>query len=565
MTVISEPNKKHLITLKNKYSNLPGYTKIFFPKILATALSDLDENAPTIDQAKRIFYACINLKSPHQKWFFSCIADFCITDFYLGVELIHYEGMLNGESGDANFASIAGALNSDIAARALNIMNNASLLGELGYREAIMKHQHPICLASAFITAHHAGLLTGTQGKANCDSLTRQTNINYLSQTLEMLNEAGLLNGEQGQLYFNALITYTNIFFDDPSKYVFWIVPRHLLTADTIQQMIRIAEQHQRTPTLGQTAMRNYVNQLIGIIPSCTNVFNGPQSTHTASIHQSVSASANRLMESYGANISLNKQIEKITKWTDELPSGTLKHDAAKRCIRRITALEFQDPKSHVSLKQLLALAWLAVHDNTKRQGTLEDAKLLLLDGFYEIQRGYNLSSSGVDDQSKDKSICISGTFNKLIEKLGGIHSDIQLFFITDDGAAVKFQIIVQEEARLYLTALGATELKNMLIKIRAEENFMPMWTYISDKVENRIFEEFGCLYPEGNKNERFIGLMAANIDVPIDGVVNNVEGRHSMSKNSHTFFSTVNDTIPEERTLSSGEHERAHARVFTI
>jgi hypothetical protein len=47
-------------------------------------------------------------------------------------------------------------------------------------------------------------------------------------------------------------------------------------------------------------------------------------------------------------------------------------------------------------------LAFTAIHDETKRQGTLEDALALFVEGLYEIQRGDNLNEDGIDNESPE-------------------------------------------------------------------------------------------------------------------------------------------------------------------
>ncbi|MFZ4076403.1 MAG: hypothetical protein ACOYKA_00320, partial [Legionellaceae bacterium] len=177
---------------------------------------------------------------------------------------------------------------------------------------------------------------------------------------------------------------------------------------------------------------------------TATPAFNTTQSTHTASVHTSVSASAIRLRESYGSRIAsqqdLNAVIAEMGQWVASISRSSQKGAAAARCFRRITAYHyfFTDPTSQVSTRLLLAFVWRAVHDNAKRTGSLDDAQALLIDGLYEIQRGYNLSEEGEDDELDDHPICVAGTFNKLMEKLNGIHSDVEVYYITTQGAALK-------------------------------------------------------------------------------------------------------------------------------
>ena len=159
----------------------------------------------------------------------------------------------------------------------------------------------------------------------------------------------------------------------------------------------------------------------------------------------------------------LERVIKDISTWLTEVPGNSLQIMAAKRCFPRLTAVDytFTDPESLVSTRQLLALAWIAIHDESKRHSgtTLDHAKALLLEGLYEIQRGYNISGNNVDNNApNDLSICVAGTFNKIIEKLQGVHSSVKIDYITMEGAALKLQAVVREEAMSYLKSLLATE-----------------------------------------------------------------------------------------------------------
>ncbi len=113
----------------------------------------------------------------------------------------------------------------------------------------------------------------------------------------------------------------------------------------------------------------------------------------------------------------------------------------------------YTDPTSGVNTRELLALSWLAVNDDGVRTGSFDDAKNQFIEGLYEIQRGYNLSEAGVDLHGSDVFICSGGTFNKLLEKLSGVHPDVTIEFITPELAALKLPIIVKEEVVSYLAA----------------------------------------------------------------------------------------------------------------
>ena len=187
------------------------------------------------------------------------------------------------------------------------------------------------------------------------------------------------------------------------------------------------------------------------------HVINPGQSTHTASVHRTVSESAIRLAKRYGSMIEapgLEETIKKLQAQVLSLPGR--KNQAAKDCIKRITKVDYfyTDDKSGITTRQLLALIFLAISDDKTRRCSHEEAMARFVQGLYEIQRGYNLDGHGVDNGEDDRPICTGGTFNKLIATLVGVHPDFEIRYITRETAALKLPKVVQEEAMLYLTTL---------------------------------------------------------------------------------------------------------------
>ena len=227
---------------------------------------------------------------------------------------------------------------------------------------------------------------------------------------------------------------------------------------------------------------------------------NEGQSTHTASVHQTASASAKRLYDRYTGKMT-PEMLHTMKMEMDALLGGlqneaaSLQNKAAKRCIERIERLAalgtpFTDPSSGVTLHDLLALSWLAIHDDTVRMGTKEDAIALWMEGLYEIQRGYNISA-GRDSGGEDRPICLAGTFNKLLEKLQGVHPDVEILFITKSLASLKLPIVVQEEAIQYLREQAD---QSILCAVK-EDGVESIWQDIRGKVSERMLDEFGSLY----------------------------------------------------------------------
>jgi hypothetical protein len=222
----------------------------------------------------------------------------------------------------------------------------------------------------------------------------------------------------------------------------------------------------------------------------------------------------------------LETTIKNILKDLKTLPKDTPHIDVAIKCLNRITAddYSFTDITSDVSTKQLLALAWHAIHDDTKRIGALDDAKHLFIEGLYEAQRGYNLSEANVDRGGVDRPICVAGTFNKIMEKLAGIHLDAQIIYITPATTALKLPVIAKEEAENYLTSIANPSTRDEYLNaVRIMEDVKSdgmeiIWPHIKEKVAQRVFGEFGSLYRDIN-DERFVEMVDAGVDVDVSEI----------------------------------------------
>jgi hypothetical protein len=287
-------------------------------------------------------------------------------------------------------------------------------------------------------------------------------------------------------------------------------IPEHLLTQEIFDQLIEHAQGDN-----AQQALHEYVDNLLeeigNNIPIGNNVgirrrnnyINNEQSTHTASAHKTASESIKRLDDLYKTKIegeiALDKTIKEIKKYLATLERSPEK-ETAQRCIKRITATDytFYDPGSGCSVKQSLALTFLAIHDDTSRSATLEDAQASFIEGLCEIQRGYNKNSRRIHYlfldlflalipalknyfDYTDKPICPGGTLNKLVEKLCGIHPDANINFITLETATLKLPIVIVDEAKKYLAANPETD----------PGNTDSLFENIKDKVTESMLTEF--------------------------------------------------------------------------
>lgn len=106
--------------------------------------------------------------------------------------------------------------------------------------------------------------------------------------------------------------------------------------------------------------------------------------------------------------------------------NDTRKHQAAKRCINRIGAMNYvvNEPHAGRSTRLLMAYVWCAMHDAAVLTIEYSAAMALFIDGLYEMQRGYSLSNQKIDIGGADRPICTALAIHSLIAKLAGIHPD---------------------------------------------------------------------------------------------------------------------------------------------
>lgn len=340
-------------------------------------------------------------------------------------------------------------------------------------------------------------------------------------------------------------------------------------------------------------------------------IFTDSQNTHTVSVNKSASASAVNLMKSYGQVINnpkeiiaeiaewlyslshqdfkiyfanqlsellvnlekpfiesnrridflllfslVKKSIFEISKWPN-IPSPDIKIEAAKRAIMRLKRSQnvFIDPASRITIEQLLALIWKAIHDEKKRQGQLEDVKILLLNGLYGLQRDGNLNEKNIDHGGRDKFNCLAGAFNKLIESINGCHPDIEIRFITRGSATLKLPYVVKDEILKYLsqllsssspTALG--EVKRVAKRLK-EDDVESLWEIIRPNVKERMFEEFGSIFSDDKDNPFFQSFIECGKDISLENFPDLAKKISELTNNDSqrfTLFHKKDSTIEE-------------------
>lgn len=154
------------------------------------------------------------------------------------------------------------------------------------------------------------------------------------------------------------------------------------------------------------------------------------------------------------------------------------------------------------------------------------------------------------------------------MEKLSGVHPDVELRFITKEIAALKLPVVVREEIKNYLNQLSSSEtlreahLSNFvkLISQIQEDGIEVIWQHIQPKVADRLFDEFKSLYMDDRENLDFLDFVDVGQYTPIENlngykqqIVSSKENRKhcsQVSSNSTLFFSQKisrdNDTAKE-------------------
>lgn len=314
------------------------------------------------------------------------------------------------------------------------------------------------------------------------------------------------------------------------------------------------------------------------------NCYNDAQSTHTSSVHKSVSDSAKRLYERYKEEIKGEKLDVVISSLVDSISNfgapiiATYNNrernctPSAQDCIKRIAApdYDFVDAVSGISTRQLLALTYLAINDERNLQGgTKDDALKLLIHGLYEIERGYNINNAGITTDDKDdvrsRHICSGGTFNKIIECLVGVHPDYSIIYITAQTIVAKAKAIVLECVAKYIAGSADEYAKFLKYKDKqefADDDWNRIWAAIKGDVKKELIEHFSNA--EGAVENQVAADIDANI-VAYDGnclVLADVKITHQQPK-PEILFSQANSRKKSGLSLVDVHQKPMHRSNF--
>lgn len=228
---------------------------------------------------------------------------------------------------------------------------------------------------------------------------------------------------------------------------------------------------------------------------------------------------------------------------------------AAHRALKKLTdeSYVFADEASRVSTRELLGLIYLAIQQQGKEAANraIQDAReaaevkgesfveqdknawvekvtkefeegayAALTRGLYEAQRGYNLEGAvvGVDDGGPDRSICTSGTFNKLVESMIGALPECR---IKPTVAAMTYRVpaMISEAAAQYLaqSSVSIGTLKKVVLEDKCLEE---IW----DRILPDLIHEFGVHFDsyqpraQGESNVDYIARITKMLECDFAG-----------------------------------------------
>jgi hypothetical protein len=404
----------------------------------------------------------------------------------------------------------------------IKFLNQAELL-QAEHVERINTSTCPKTMALLLISLTQANLYD----EARITAISARPNLGNFCQVLSMLAQAQVLN----EASFEFLVHGPGqVLFSNEALTLFWnripahAIPNHLeaiLAATTHENTIEALETL-REQIIAAERLRNLPILLGEVEPAPLEapLINHAQSTHLSSVHRSVSESASRLKARY-ADIDIETTILAIRDEVNALDASH-RHQVAKSAILNLChpGYTFTDA-SGVSTRELLALVYTAINDEETRLGLREDGFSSFLDALYEIQRGYNIERND-PETAADSSICTGGTFNKLIEKMVGVHPDACIIFLNAQTAGLRLERFAYVEAMQYLENLASTKTAEEF------ENFIHVLHGIEEHGLDFIFEEFAphlarhffpeyeTLYPLGKDDPRFLLLIEVAKDLDL-------------------------------------------------
>lgn len=415
----------------------------------------------------------------------------------------------------------------------------------------ILDHFHIIFSQKSFenLQTLHA-IIGATLILGSVAALLNQANFNRLENhanhatiaALHFMSKASVLNQTNLDILFTpqqAILMTETI-----KKALYDRLPDHLCSPALWARLLAYC-QNANNPE--QAILEETHRLLVG---ANSRVFNDRQSTHAPSVEASIPKASKLLLQRYGYQLSdfddWNTQfynwmftssennlrgtasiLARMKQWVNALPEST-KNTIAQEAFDDLTTdndLYYVEPQSDVSTIQLLALAWLAIHDDKYRQCTLEEAKLQLREGLYEAKRAYNLSAQGVDQGGRSLNTCPPGAYDKIVEQLWVVYKGVEIKYMTPTTASIKLQAMIHEAAfeHVLLMLEAATNAEDYLnvthaidqMRTEGIEAVLPdivnqRKSSQSLSIADKFFDEFEEMFANNHQDPLFKAMLEA-------------------------------------------------------
>ncbi len=407
-------------------------------------------------------------------------------------------------------------------------------------------------MSSIYLLLESADLLQ----KEYFDSMLEIANYMQFFGALCCLNSAGILSPENQMLIFEqedterlntVLSCLLSVRLLNQQNFISLLQPQHasLLHSDFLDHLPKealtqanfdklILASKEDDPSMALTRVFNDISKHAHGV-----VLNPIQSTHTTSVHRSVARSLLKLKSSYGEKLNIDEMVSQVQMEINFLSDDEFVYRAAKRSITYLLQMSetVMEPLSKVSIRELLALVYCAIHDKSKRDGTLEDAKKLFIEGLFQIQRNDNLSQDEIEENTSehltDDPICPGGVFNKMMEKLSGIHADVSVIFVTSELASLKFPKILRQHTLKYLDEQSIKPNFDFLLKTLKKENgsIASIWPAIQSDVQETVWHEFSQAFSDNPYDKRFKDFFETGAEFSLSCLdLEEIEEKYSIS-----------------------------------
>ncbi len=346
--------------------------------------------------------------------------------------------------------------------------------------------------------------------------LETHTHIDTIAEIINTLSTAGIMTMENTEVLLVQFLPHVERLQQSEAinLFLFGIANEHDFEPEDWQNILQLIMQQAPEDEIRQhilTLLHGVEGFDIDDDEIEEMIFNDEQSTHTASVHESVSQSVIRLKTHYPTDNEA-KIFYDIDAYFQKIKENDWQYAAAYRAFKAIKTQTYcyHDHVSDVSLKQLVSLTWLAIMDDTQRIGYREDVLDLWVQGLYDIQRGYNRPDHA---GMPDNHICASGAFNKLVQSIAACHPSIELHFINIYAFGLKLKATIQNIIIEYLSLFANPQnLKefftfNQMVSQIKQNGLDDYWPKMKVYLQVVLFNEFKSLFSD-IQDPKFLGVI---------------------------------------------------------